>query len=94
MCCPATTRRLLALYAPDAVFESPLVLHLLGGESGVLHGHEELRPLLDKLKDSKPPARQYYRSGYLTDGKSLIWEYPCAAPDGEQMDFVDADTNN
>ena len=29
---------LLALYATDAVFESPLVPHLLGTESGVLHG--------------------------------------------------------
>ena len=81
---------LLALYAPDAVFESPLVPHLLGGDSGVLRGHNELKPLFDKLADRKPPIRRYYRTGYLTDGKRLIWEYPRATPDGEQMDFVEA----
>ena len=31
---------LLALYAPDAVFESPLAPHLLGTESGVLQRDE------------------------------------------------------
>lgn len=81
---------LLALYAPDAVFESPLVPHLLGGERGILHGREELRRLFDKLADTKPPVRQYHRTEYLTDGKRLIWEYPREAPDGEQMDFVEA----
>ena len=81
---------LLALYGPDAVFESPLVPHLLGGDSGVLRGHNELKPLFDKLADRKPPIRRYYRTGYLTDGKRLIWEYPRATPDGEQMDFVEA----
>jgi ketosteroid isomerase-like protein len=81
---------LLALYAKDAVFESPLVPHLLGGERGVLRGHAEMRPLFDKLADTKPPVRTYFRTGYLTDGKRLIWEYPRDAPHGEQMDFADA----
>jgi hypothetical protein len=81
---------LLALYAKDAVLESPLVPHLLGTERGVLHGHEELRPLLDKLADRKPPTRQYHRTGYLTDGKRLIWEYPRDSGQGDQMDFVEA----
>jgi hypothetical protein len=81
---------LLALYAPDAVFESPLVPHLLGTESGVLHGHRELKPLFDKLAGRKPAIRQYHRTGYLTDGRRLLWEYPREAPDGEQMDFVEA----
>ncbi len=67
---------LLALYAPDAVSESPLVPHLLGTESGVLHGHDELRSLFEMLAERKPPVRQYYRTAYLTDGKRLIWEYP------------------
>jgi hypothetical protein len=64
---------LLALYAGDAHFESPLVPHLFGTESGVLRGHEELRWLFDMLAQRKPPVRQYYRTGYLTDGKRLIW---------------------
>lgn len=81
---------LLALYAPDAVFESPLVPHLLGAERGVLRGHEELRRLFERLAERKPSVRQYFRTGYLTDGKRLIWEYPRAAPRGDQMDFVEA----
>ena len=81
---------LLALYAPDAVFESPLVPHLMGTDRGVLHGHEELRPLFDKLAERKPTVRQYHRTGYLTDGKRLIWEYPRDAGNREQMDFVES----
>lgn len=81
---------LLALYAPDAVFESPLVPYLLGGEQGVLRGHAELRRLFDTVAETKPPERQYHRTGYLTDGKRLIWEYPRETPDGEQMDLVEA----
>jgi hypothetical protein len=81
---------LLALYAKDAHFESPLVPHLLGTASGVLNGHEELRRLFDLLAERKPPVRQYYRTGYLTDGKRLIWEYPRDVGNGEQMDFVEA----
>jgi hypothetical protein len=27
-------------------------------------------------------------TGYLTDGQTLMWEYPRVTPDGEQMDFV------
>jgi len=81
---------LLALYAEDAWFESPLVPHLLKRESGVLHGHRELRPLFDLLAERKPPVRRYDRSAYLTDGKRLIWEYPRQTERGEQMDFVEA----
>lgn len=80
---------LLALYAHDAVLESPLIPHLLGMESGVLRGHEELRPLFAMLAKRKPPVRQYYRTPYLTDGKRLIWEYPRDAGKGEQMDFAE-----
>ena len=80
---------LLSLYAEDAWFESPLVPHLLGTERGVLHGRKELKPLFDKLAERKPPVRQYYRTGYLTDGKRLIFEYPRDAGKGEQMDFAE-----
>ena len=83
-------KALLALYAIDAVFESPLVPHLLGIERGVLYGHDELRLLFAKLAERKPRVRQYYRAGYLTDGKRLIWEYPRESPYGDQMDFVEA----
>jgi SnoaL-like domain len=81
---------LLELYAPDGVIESPLVPHLLGKKEGVCRGRQEMRPFFEALAVRKPPVRQYYRTGYLTDGKRLIWEYPRAAPNGEQMDFVEA----
>ncbi|HEV8388599.1 MAG TPA: nuclear transport factor 2 family protein [Dongiaceae bacterium] len=81
---------LLALYAPDAVLESPVISHLLETARGVLRGHAELRSLLDILAARKPPVRRFHRTGYLTDGKRLIWEYPRETPDGDQMDFVEA----
>jgi hypothetical protein len=81
---------LLALYAKDAHVESPLVPYLLKRDSGVLFGHDELRPLFELVAACKPPVRQYHRNGYLTDGKRLIWEYPREAGPGEQMDFIEA----
>jgi hypothetical protein len=77
------------LYAPDAVLESPLIPHLTGLERPI-RGRAEIRAFLDKVAENKPPVRQYYRTGYLKDGRRVIWEYPPAAPDGEQMDFVEA----
>jgi hypothetical protein len=81
---------LLACYAEDAVLEGPLVPHLMGGENGACRGHAELRRFFDILAQRKPPIRRYFRTGFFTDGKHLIWEYPREAPDGEQMDFVEA----
>ena len=81
---------LLALYAPDAVIESPLIPHVLKSERGIVRGAAEIRALLDEVAARKPPARKFHRTGYLTDGRRLIWEYPRETPDGEQMDFVEA----
>jgi len=80
---------LLALYAPDAIIESPLIPHLLNIEEGICRGRDELRKLLEIVAARKPEKRQYYRKKYFTDGKTLMWEYPRVAPNGEQMDFVE-----
>ena len=81
---------LLAMYSPDIVFESPAVPLTLGTESGVCRGRDELRPVLEQVAARKPPLRTYHRTGYLTDGvRTMIFEYPHDAPDGEQMDFVE-----
>src|ERR1051325_3523474 len=80
---------LLALYAPDATLESPLIPHLLGKQEGICRGHDELRRLFEILANRKPKLRQYHRAGYFTDGHTLIFEYPRNAPEGEQMDFVE-----
>ena len=51
---------------------------------------EDARVATTRRRSSrKPPVRTYRRSGYLTDGKRLIWEYPRDAGAGEQMDFVE-----
>jgi hypothetical protein len=44
----------------------------------------------EKLAARKPQVRQYERTGYLTDGKRLAWEYSRDAAHGEQMDFMEA----
>ena len=79
---------LTALYAPDAVIESPLIPHLMGLERSI-RGHEEIRAFWEKVAANKPALRKYYRTGYLTDGKKLMWEYPRDTPAGDQMDFVE-----
>ena len=81
--------RLLAFYAPDATLESPLIRHLLKTDRGVLHWHDQLRKLFDELARTQPETRKFYRKGYFTDGKMLIWEYPRKSPEGDQQDFVE-----
>lgn len=79
----------LALYHEDATLESPLVCHLLGTEDGVVRGRENLRAFVAKVFAHQPQRRRRHRTGYLTDGTTLTWEYPRAAPDGDQMDIVE-----
>lgn len=80
----------MRLYAPDAILESPLIRHLLGSEEEVIHGRDNLRAFVEKVFARTPPLRQRHRDGFFTDGRRLIWEYPRATEDGQQMDFVEA----
>ncbi|OBH29187.1 hypothetical protein A5692_01795 [Mycobacterium sp. E342] len=79
---------LLACYAQDAVLESPVAAHILGGP-GVCRGHDELRPFLTEVVARTPHERQYHRAGFFTDGHRATWEYPRETPNGLQMDFVE-----
>ncbi|HYT18953.1 MAG TPA: nuclear transport factor 2 family protein [Candidatus Polarisedimenticolia bacterium] len=79
----------MALYAPNATLESPLIRHLLGVESGVLEGRDAIRQFVEKVYQRTPAIRRRFRKGSLTDGRTAMWEYPRAAPNGEQMDFVE-----
>jgi len=79
----------IALYAPDVELESPLVRHLLKSARGVVEGREALRDFVRTVFARTPPARKRYRTGFFTDGTTLMWEYPRATPQGEQMDFVE-----
>jgi hypothetical protein len=79
----------LRLYAPSASLESPLVRHLLGTETGVVHGGEGLRAFVERVYQSQPAERRRFRSGYFTNGERLMWEYPRQTPDGDQVDLVE-----
>jgi hypothetical protein len=87
------TEDLLALYAPDAVLESPLVPAILDEKAdGVLRGHVELRHFFAEGAARRPNELvRWHRTGrWLTDGRRmLVWEYPRAAPDGDQVDLVE-----
>lgn len=87
------TEGLLALYAADAVLESPLVPAILdGATSGVLRGHREIRPFFEEGARRRPNelVRWHRSDTWLTDGgRLLVWEYPRAAPDGDQVEIVE-----
>jgi hypothetical protein len=82
---------LLQLYLPDATLESPLVPRILKQSSGVLHGHDELRRFFVKGTAGRPNELvRWYRTGeFMFDGRTLIWEYPREAPEGEQVELVE-----
>lgn len=87
------TEGLIALYAADALLESPLVTAILDGRaSGILRGHDELRLFFAEGARRRPNelVRWYRTSTWLTDGEQqLVWEYPRAAPDGDQVDILE-----
>jgi len=74
------TDGLLALYADDAVLETPLVQAIFDGRpSRTLRGHREIRPFFVEGARRRPnDFVRWYRSGrWLTDGERLlVWEYP------------------
>jgi steroid delta-isomerase len=84
---------LLALYAQQAVLETPLVLAIYSGrQDGILQGHREIGPFFAQAV-SRPLNElvRWYRTGrWLTDGERILaWEYPRATPDGDQVDIVE-----
>jgi len=79
----------MALHHENATLESPLVCHLLRSERGIIAGREELREFVRRVFEHQPPERRRFRSGLLTDGNRVTWEYPRVSPDGEQMDIVE-----
>lgn len=80
---------LAALYTEDAIIESPLVSYLLGTERGICSGKEAIRAFLPKVFANQPEERRTYRNPVFTNGNILMWEYPRASPDEDQMDFTE-----
>ena len=64
---------LLALYARDAHFESPLVPHLLGTESGVLRGHDQLRQICATGIDAPNRRKRFEPPTSKTTQGSICW---------------------
>ena len=86
------TEGLLGLYAEDAVFESPLVPAILDDKTdGVLRGKAEIERFIREGTKRRPNELvKWFRTGkYLTDGKTLVWEYPRETDDGEQIDILE-----
>jgi hypothetical protein len=83
---------LLSLYSSDAVLETPLIPAILDVDSGILKGHSELRRFFEEGGRRRPNqlVRWYREPGrFFFDGRMLVWEYPRAAPDGDQIELVE-----
>jgi hypothetical protein len=73
----------LGVAGPDVRLESPLVRHLTNSARGIVEGRDRLREFLRLVFARTPANRGHYRSGFFTDGRKLIWEYPRQTPDGD-----------
>jgi steroid delta-isomerase len=83
---------LMALYAEDAIFETPLVLATLKEKTdGVLRGKARIRPYFEASLGKLPNAlSRWHRSGsFFSNGRQLSWEYPRETPQGDQIDLVE-----
>ncbi|MDQ0394907.1 nuclear transport factor 2 family protein [Labrys monachus] len=84
---------LMALYADDAVLESPLILATLKDRSeGILRGKAEIEPFFEAGFRTLPGGLgRWYRTGtFFSNGRQLIWEYPRQTPEDDQVDLVEA----
>jgi steroid delta-isomerase len=83
---------LVALYAEDAVFESPAVWVLNRQSDGILRGRQAIEAYFDVFfKKRKPEAVEWQRDGtYFSNGKLLVWEYPRESPLGPQTDIFES----
>jgi ketosteroid isomerase-like protein len=80
---------LVALYAEDAVLETPLALK--SGGAGVLTGRAEIRPFFEAgFRTLQHELARWHRTGvFFANGRQLVWEYPRATPHGDQIDLVE-----
>jgi ketosteroid isomerase-like protein len=79
----------LSLYADDATIESPLVQHLMKTKKGIVRGKDDLHRFITLVFQTNPPQRKQFKTGFFSDGRVIMWEYPRAAPDGDQMELVE-----
>jgi ketosteroid isomerase-like protein len=70
---------IMALYAEDAIFESPAVLAVLRDrDEGILRGKSEITRLFaTNFRVLSGTFSALYRTGvFLANGELLMWEYP------------------
>ncbi|ARB46988.1 nuclear transport factor 2 family protein [Alloalcanivorax xenomutans] len=83
---------LIALYADDAILESPLVPAILDDmPEGILRGRAAIKRFLDEGARRRPnPLVRWYRTDvWFSQGDTLIWEYPRQTDEGDQIDLVE-----
>jgi steroid Delta-isomerase len=83
---------LTALYADDAILETPLILTTLPDKNeGVLKGKSAIRPFFEAgFRKLRNDLGRWYRTGtFFANGRQLTWEYPRATPHGDQVDLVE-----
>jgi YjgF/chorismate_mutase-like, putative endoribonuclease/SnoaL-like domain len=83
---------LIALYADDAVLETPLAASILADKTdGVLRGKSEIQRFLDEGAKRRPNGLvRWQRDGrWFSSGNILIWEYPRETPEGDQIELIE-----
>ena len=83
---------LIALYAEDAIFETPAILVTLTDRTqGILRGKSEIRPFFEAgFRKLGNELSRWYRTGlFFSNGRQLTWEYPRETPQGDQVDLVE-----
>jgi steroid Delta-isomerase len=83
---------LLALYAEDAIFETPAILVTLTDRTkGILTGKSEIGPFFEAgFRKLGNELTRWYRTGlFFSNGRQLTWEYPRQTPQGDQVDLVE-----
>jgi steroid Delta-isomerase len=83
---------LVALYAEDAVFESPAVWVLNRQSDGILRGRAAIAAYFEVFFGKrKPEAVEWQRDDtFFSDGRQLVWEYPRETPLGPQTDIFES----
>lgn len=83
---------LMALYAEDALLETPLILVTLPDQAeGILRGKPAIRAFFETgFRTLQGDLARWHRSGtFFSNGRQLTWEYPRATPQGDQLDLVE-----
>jgi steroid Delta-isomerase len=82
---------LMALYAEDAVLETPLILATFDQPQGILIGKKAIRPFFEAgLRKLGNELNRWHRTGlFFSNGRQLTWEYPRDTPQGDQVDLVE-----